>query len=90
MINWALGTKGDFILISQIARRAKEIVPEFDLMSLKMDLQAVHTHGCPLDLKKLQKFDNGNFGHDVFGIRRYIDRETGELTDCFIPRCARS
>jgi hypothetical protein len=30
--------------------------------------------------------DDANFTHDVFGIRKYLNRETGELTMCFVPR----
>lgn len=44
--------------------------------------------GCELDLQKLLDAPDGDFGHDVFGIRRHINRQTGELGDCFLPRCA--
>lgn len=44
--------------------------------------------GCPLKLEALAKADEANFAHDVFGIRRHIDRETGKLGDCFLPRFA--
>lgn len=26
--------------------------------------------------------------HDIAGIMRHIDRNTGKLTRCFMPRCA--
>ena len=42
------------------------------------------------ELIKLLSFDNGNFGHDVFGIDKYMSRETYQLTDCFSPRCTLS
>lgn len=51
-----------------------------------MDIRACHANGTPLRLEELLRADDGNFGHDVFGIRRYIDRTTGQLTDCFLPR----
>lgn len=53
-----------------------------------MDLTACHANGCALDLPKLLAADEFNFAHDAFGIRRYLDRQTGQLTQCFIPRCA--
>ena len=43
-----------------------------------------------LDLQKLLDAPDGDFGHDVFGIRRHINRQTGELENCFLPRCARN
>ena len=54
-----------------------------------MDIVAVHANGCPLRLDELLTADDANFGHDVFGIRRYLDRDTGQLTRCFVPRFAR-
>ena len=32
--------------------------------------------------------DDFNFGHDVFGIYRHLDRTTGKLMNCFVPRFA--
>jgi hypothetical protein len=56
---------------------------------LAMDLEATHANGCPLDFAKLARFDAFNFAHDVVGIQRHLDRDTGELRDCFVPRCAK-
>lgn len=53
-----------------------------------MDIVATHANGCRLRLEELLHADDANFGHDVFGIRRYLNRETGELTGCFVPRFA--
>lgn len=86
-------TTEDAALIQQIADRAAKLAATFDLTyqrpDIGMDITAVHVNSCPLDLEKLLDFDDGNFGHDVFGIRRFLDRDTGELRDCFVPRCAR-
>ena len=54
-----------------------------------MDIVATHANGCPLDLAQLAIADDYTFMHDVQGIHRHIDRETGQLTDCFVPRTAR-
>lgn len=47
-------------------------------------------HQCikkyPVDLSRLLKAESGNFVHDVFGIRRHLDRKTGKLTGGFLPR----
>jgi hypothetical protein len=53
-----------------------------------MDLMATHANGCPLDFAKLAGFDDFNLVHDVSGIQRHIDRDTGTLGGCFLPRCA--
>lgn len=53
-----------------------------------MDLIATHNSN-PLDLERLLAADDFNFIHDVYGIARHIDRETGELGGCFSPRFSR-
>ena len=53
-----------------------------------MDLTACHLNGCPLDLPKLMNARDSDFGHDVLGIRRYINRTTGQLEEQFVLRCA--
>jgi hypothetical protein len=83
-------TKAEVGLILLIARRASAMAKaagfEYNPLDATMDLEACHCNGCPLDLPKLADFDDGNFGHDVFGIRRFINRERGKLTNCFLPR----
>jgi hypothetical protein len=54
----------------------------------RMDLIACHLNGCPLDLAKLEAFDDLNLVHDICGIGRHIDRRTGKLQNFFQPRCA--
>jgi hypothetical protein len=81
-------TKEEFITIGKIVKRARKIVPDVDAMSLNMDISACHANGCPLKLDELLAADGFNFSHDVFGIRRHIDRKTGQLMDCFVPRFA--
>jgi len=53
-----------------------------------MDVTAVHANGCPLRLRELLLADDFNFVHDLFGIRRHLNRETGKLGDHFVPRFA--
>jgi hypothetical protein len=71
------------ILYSQrLAHEAREPLAWY------MDLTAAH-NACPLDLDRLATAPELDFWHDVYGIARHIDRETGQLGDCFLPRYAR-
>lgn len=84
----------EFKTIAEIADRAFKLAVElgdlYPLMDAEMDITATHANGCPLDLCELLAADDANFGHDVFGIRHFIDRGTGKLDECFLPRYARS
>lgn len=76
-------------IVARAVRRAEHWgMGEVDPVSLAMDITACHANGCPLNLVKLLEADDFNFAHDVWGIRRHMDRTTGELTDCFLPRFA--
>jgi len=56
--------------------------------STLMDLAAVH-HRTPLNLEALAVASDFELAHDVGGIRRHLNRRTGELEDCFVPRFLR-
>jgi len=92
MIEWEKLKKEDLKLITAITKRAVVMAGKsgFDLkyQTVEMDVSACHITN-PLKLDDLLAADDSNFGHDVFGIRKYINRETGELTDCFSPRYSR-
>jgi hypothetical protein len=79
-------------IINKIANRAVSMANEhgvnYDKLTADMDVTACHANGCPLDLLKLLEADAFNFSHDVFGIARHINRSTGQLENCFVPRCA--
>lgn len=87
-------TPDEFETISKIADRASEPAVacgrSYPVMDIEMDITAAHANGCLLDLDRLLAFPDFDFAHDVFGIRRHINRSTGALDDCFVPRCARS
>lgn len=57
-------------------------------MTLMMDLEACHSNDCKLKLQELLETDDFNFMHDINGIQHHIDRETGKLVNCFLPRYA--
>ena len=77
--------------IKKIAERAKvlakDIGSDVPVQHFMTDVTAVHVNDCPLDLNKLLKADDSNLAHDVFGIDRHLNRETGKLENCFVPRC---
>lgn len=61
-----------------------------DPLDVIADLVTAH-HDCPFNLAGLLAASVTDFCHDVFGIRRFLNRRTGELnTDGgFTPRYAR-
>lgn len=83
-------SKEDQKIISQIVQRTLEMAAkyniDYDRITAEMDITACHASGCPLDLAALLKADDYNFAHDVFGIRKDLNRDTGELINCFLPR----
>ena len=89
-INWNASAK-DTDIIVKIAKRTFKIIEENALdeyphMDIVMDITAAHMNGNKLDLEKLLIADNQNFAHDVFGIKNNLDRTTGLLENCFLPR----
>ncbi len=87
-IDWTV-TREEAEAIRDISRRAIVEHPNtFRMLTLTMDLTACHCNGCPLRLIELSDAKDGDFIHDVGGISRHINRDTGELGDCFVPRYA--
>lgn len=83
-------TKAEARIIRTIAERAVRVAASLDIsymhLEAEMDITATHRNGNPLRLAELAEADDFNFNHDVFGIRRHLDRETGKLSDFFSPR----
>jgi hypothetical protein len=83
-------TKEELEFIHKILDRSFKLYSSrFYRLSLKMDLEATHCNGNPLDFEKLLNFDQSDFFHDVIGITNNLDRSTGKLTNNFIPRCSK-
>ena len=78
----------DAVLIQAIVDRAVRDGHVKDRLGLMMDITAVHVNGCPLQLARLLEIETVHFLHDLSGIRAYVDRDTGKLTDGFVPRLA--
>ena len=92
MISFKLSSKEQARTIHKIAVRAVAIARsagfEYPLRDADMDISACHLNDCPLKLDELLSADEFEFTHDVFGIRRHLNRETGKLEDFFFPRYA--
>jgi hypothetical protein len=87
-------TSEEYALFSAIVERYAPIYKQHtgenvDRMSLHMDLTACHANGTALDLQRLLDAPQFDFVHDVAGIQRHINRDTGKLENCFHPRTAR-
>lgn len=82
--------EAELAMVDQIVQRYdRKMMLGRERMGLTMDLIACHNGACPLDLAALAKAADGDFFHDVAGIHRHFDRETGLLNDCFLPRYAK-
>lgn len=79
-------------LIKKIAKRAMSIGNParlgVDQQHVEMDVTATHANGCPLNLRKMLDFPEYDFFHDLYGIYYNLNRKTGKLENCFLPRCA--
>ena len=90
--NWKT-TRSEAELIIQIAKRASKMAAKagwkYPVLEADMDVTAAHLNGCPLKLAELLDASDGDFSHDVFGIRKNINRETGMIENYFLPRYSR-
>lgn len=83
-------------LIHKIALRADQEIfsqhPDVrqSIMATEMDLSACYAQGCELDFERLLAAPLSDFQHDILGIRRHLNRETGYLEDFFLPRYAKN
>lgn len=82
----------DLVTLSALADRAEALYRRHGIADTRtaivMDLDNTDRH-MPLDAEALLASSDADFAHDMLGIRRHIDRETGTLTGCFTPRYAR-
>lgn len=80
--------------IMAIVKRFFDIVGdagELRPIAIMLDLKACHSNGCPLDLDELLAAPrDSDVAHDVAGIGRYLNRETGKLEGGFTPRYAKA
>jgi hypothetical protein len=89
MINWKKAKKKDYEKVEKILDRIERDCHEsIDRTDMSMDLIAVHISDMHLDFHKLLNFNDFSFYHDIKGIKNNINRYTGKLDNCFVPRCA--
>ena len=86
MINWSNCSIEEIKKISKVVQRAIDNECGYgDKCTMLMDLQATHMD-CPLDLEGLLEAQISDLSHDILGIATHLNRQTGELEDCFSPR----
>lgn len=84
--------KHDTDRILRIAGRARALAKKAgvikapQVIDLAMSMSICHNRRF-INLDKLEGFDDLNLCHDVLGIYQHVNHMTGELTDCFVPRC---
>ena len=81
-------------MVSALAKRASALFTEvtgkkngYKVFDAFLDIEAADAQ-VPMDLQRLMLADDGNFGHDVFGIRQHLNRSTKKLENGFVPRFA--
>ena len=88
-VKWDISDEDLKLVVEIVARACKDATArgdKLDSLDLQMDLVATHANGCPMDFARLVKADDFNFWHDISGIRAHLDRDSGNLTRCFLPR----
>lgn len=91
-MKFATFTKEERIHVDVITARVRKIAADHygysvDRLGVQMDLAAVHLH-TPLRLSGLANAEDHDLMHDVNGIARHLNRETGKLENFFVPRYA--
>lgn len=86
-------TKKESAIIRGMAMRAAKLLNYKDnsgVLDLIMDIEATHCNGSRLKLTELSIAKDFDFLHDITGISRHLNRTTGKLKNCFVPRYLRS
>lgn len=79
----------NYNILKKIVERLKDKQFDLTISDSIMDLEACHANDMELDFQMLLDFDLCDFLHDIYGISYHIDRSTGKLQNCFVPRCAK-
>lgn len=91
ILNWKTSPE-DRATIVQIAERAVSVYSVYgqdvDQEEVEMDITATHNNGTPLRLSEMLAADDFNLMHDIGGIYKHINRDTGKLEGFFVPRFA--
>lgn len=91
MIEFAKFSEEEALAVGKIIARARQLFGKVGMsrtdLEIRMDLSAVHEH-TPLRLAELAEAGDFDFAHDIAGIYRHLNRKTGKLENCFVPRFA--
>lgn len=91
MIEFARFDGEDAEAVDVICTRAQALFRSLNVkrspLEIRMDISAVHAK-VPLRLDAFASADDFNFNHDIGGIYRHLNRQTGELENFFVPRFA--
>ena len=94
MIHWDKARGAAFDGAGRVIDRAKRddaLAPYFNdprsEQNILMDFVAADI-ACRIDFDRLIAARRGDFVHDFAGIYQHLDRRTGELGGCFVPRSA--
>lgn len=81
--------KEEMELISKIVDRGWPTMKRYykERIDMTIDIEKAH-ECCSLKLQKLLQADSFNFLHDLTGIWQNMNRTTGKLENCFLPRFA--
>lgn len=85
MIPYDSLTNTNMDLIDKCVDRAAPLLPSLLRYDIELSLTKAHNYN-PLDLESLLGSRNNDFAHDVAGIVRHVDHETGKLMNIFCPR----
>ena len=78
-------TNKDSKLIHDIVSRAEKLTLISKPLTVDVNIAIAHCKN-PLRLRDWLLTDDGNFMHDIMGICKNINRKTGEMKNCFLPR----
>lgn len=90
MVDWNITKQENSLIQKIVARFIALAVLKYEIKqdpaTNAMDLIAAH-NDVVMDLGKLLGASDTDLLHDMFGIQKYMDRDTGKLDPCFKPRC---
>lgn len=87
-INWNVSRVENDLIVKIAQRVERDLHSPDNRMTVIMDLTACHANGCELKLAEFLEAEPFDFSHDYYGIRRHLNRNTGKLEGCFLPRYA--
>ena len=80
-------TQSETLLIQGIINRFERVImSNVDHMSVLMDLEYAHAQFNLNLLDLYHKASDDDVFHDVWGIIQNMNRDTGEVENCFLPR----